>query len=488
MDLWYDEIYTLKNYVFVPLLKTVTYYNAPNNHVFFSLILNLYLKILNISNMPPILQAPYVIRLLMLLYCLIAVFYLYRIGNILLNHSSSMLAVVLLITSIPFVNFSLQIRGYCLSITLLSMLIYHIWQFEISKGWKNGLMIVLAGALALYTIPSNLYFILSVICFYGGYQIIRFAKHKRASSSWLDSLKAIALDYPMQIIYLICGSIFLALLVYSPVIGQVMNNPYVISHGLFHLKTITQLMLQTILDFIYGKWWLLPFAAIGFYAGLKSPGKGKFLYYVLFCLTVLIVPFLISFVRGDKPFDRTFVNLSFIMVLLLALCLDKLIYSWKIPISYSNWVILALIVFSYGSAFWAEKQVDDHIYTDIVTGKTSHTLLYNNFLAHYSPSKVLSQFASSGYDRSIPVYLVYQSDSIATKMYIAFYKIKRIAIDDSLERLVPNPNGEAYVITALPNTFIRQLKKKQPGINCTLLNDLDFVNVFKCQVQSTTGP
>jgi hypothetical protein len=363
------------------------------------------------------------------------------------------------------------------------MLIYHTWRFEMLMDWKNGLMIVLAGTLALYTIPSNLYFILSVICFYGGYQIIRFEKHKRTSLSWLASMRVTALDYPMRIIYLVCGSILLALLLYSPVIGQVINNSYVDSRGLFRLSTITQLMPQTFLYFIYGKWWLIPFIIIGFLAGLQSPGRGKFLYYVLFCLTVLIIPFLISFVRGDRPFDRVFLNLSFIMVLLLALCLDKLIYSWKIAPSYSNWVILTFIVFSYGSAFWAEKQVDAHIYADIVTGNKSQDLLYNYYLEHYSPSKVLSQFASSGFDRSIPVYLVYQGDSIATKTYIATYKIKRVGIDDTLKGLVPDSRGEAYVISAFPNTLIKLLSQKFPNMDCVMLNNLDFVNVFKCQTQ-----
>ena len=441
LDLWYDEIYTLEKYVFVPLVKTVTYYNAPNNHVFFSLLLNLYLKILNIQKIATILQAPYVIRILMLLLCLIGIFYLYRIGKLVLNHSSSLLAVVLLLTTIPFVNFSLQIRGYCLSITLSIIFVYYLWRFEEKLDWKNGLMVVLAAALALYTIPSNLYFLLGVISFYGGYQIVRFVSHKRTSHSWLVSVRAAALDYPMRIIYLICGSILLALLFYLPVISQVINNEYVVSHGLFHLKTITQLMPQTFSYFVFGKWWIIPFVAIGFYAAIKSQGKEKFLHYVIFCLTVLIMPFLISFVRGDNPFDRTFINLSFIFVLLVAFCLDKLIYSWKIPTAYSNWVILAFIIVCYGSAFWTEMQVDAQIYQDIVRGNISQNLLYNYFLEHYSPSKVLSQFASNGYDRSIPVYLVYQGDRIATNDYISTNKIKAVSIDDNLKRYVPNSGG-----------------------------------------------
>jgi hypothetical protein len=487
LDLWYDEIYTLNSYVLVPLIKTVTYYNAPNNHVFFNLLLNLYLKILNISKLTSILQSPDIIRTLMLLYSLCTIFYFYRIGKMVLNHSSSLLAVVLLVTTIPFVNFSLQIRGYCLSITLLSMLVYHSWQFEISADWKNGLMIVLAAALAIYTLPSNLYFILSLICFYIAYQILRIEKHKRTSLSWLTSLKVAALDYPMRIIYLIGGSILFAIILYSPVIGQVINNPYVVSHGLFRLKTLIQVMPRTFSDFIFGKWWLLPFVVIGLFVGLKSPLKGRFLYYLLFCLTVLTIPFLISFIRGDNPSGRVFVNLSFILVLLLALCLDKFIYSRKIPSSFVKWVILAFIIFSYGGGFWAEKQVDAHIYADIVKGNISQDLLNNYYLEHYSLSKVLSEFASSGYDHSIPVYLVYQGDSLSTKVYIAYYKIKRVGLDDTLKGLVPNSKGEAYVITTFPNKFTKILNQKNPDTECIMLNNLDFVNVFRCQVQKTSG-
>ncbi|HMD87916.1 MAG TPA: glycosyltransferase family 39 protein [Anaerolineaceae bacterium] len=481
LDLWYDEIYTLRVYVFAPLIKTVSYYNTPNNHIFFNLLLNLYLKSLNISKITPVINSPSVIRILMLFYCLIGIYYFYKVGKILLNFLSSILAVVLLATTIPFINFSLQIRGYCLSTTLSILLVYHLLRFEEKSDWKNGLMIVFATALALYTIPSNLYFILSVMFFYFGYQIIRFEKYKRTSNSWLASIRLAVLDFPMRIIYLICASILLAVILYLPVLGEVINNPYVKSHGLFRFTTITQLMPQTFLYFIYGKWWLIPFVIIGLVAGLQSQGSKKFLYHVLFCLTLLIVPFLISSIRGDKPFGRTFVNLSFIMVLLVVLCLDKFIFSWKIPGTYSNWVMAALLVLNYGSAFWAEKQVDQHIFTDIITGNKSQDLLYNYFLEHYSPSKVLSHFASNGYDRSIPVYLVYEGDVIATRLYIGNNNIKFKAIDDTLAGLVPNASGEAYVITAFPNMFLSQLVNNLPGINCVILNDFDFVNVFKCQ-------
>ncbi|MDR3575273.1 MAG: glycosyltransferase family 39 protein [Anaerolineaceae bacterium] len=416
----------------------------------------------------------------MFAYSLAAILYLYRIARIFLRQSSSVLAVVLLVTTIPFINFSLQIRGYCLSITLLEIMIYHTWQFEKAMDIKNGVILFAAATLAVYTIPSNLYFILSVIGFYMIYQIIRFIKYRQSCEGWGDSIKQCVRDYPFRIIYLLIGSFLLSIILYLPVIKNVINNPFVVSHGPFRIKTIIDLMPQTLSYFLSERWWILPFVVIGFV--LSFQGKtGRNSYYLIFCITVLVLPFVISFVRGDKPFDRTFVILSFVFVLILTICLDKFLHSWKIIGAYSGWIVLLFCMCCYSTYYLVEKQVDAHIYADINLGKMSQDLQNNFYLEYYSPSKVFSLIKSEQNDPTVPVFVVYPGDMKASQTYLSYFKIKYAMLNDNMKTYAPNTNGEAFVVTAFPANFSYLAQLRLPGTDCTMLNNLDFYNVFKCQ-------
>ena len=134
-DIYYDEAYSLVNYILVPIKQTVFEYKNLNNHFFYSLICNLYLKAF--AEMPRLtgdtsilfwlMNRPYMIRLPQLAFSGVTIYYLYQIGK-LFNKRVALYSIVILMTTIPYHYYVTQVRGYSLSIMLITILVYYLWR------------------------------------------------------------------------------------------------------------------------------------------------------------------------------------------------------------------------------------------------------------------------------------------------------------------------------------------------------------------------
>ena len=122
LDFWYDELITLQYFVFVPVQKIVTDYSVPNNHIFFNILNHLFMGVLGVANLPALMDHPFWIRSLMAFYTAVTLIYLYRIGVRFYNRTVAVAAVIILLTTLPFYNFAVQVRGYSLSMALATML------------------------------------------------------------------------------------------------------------------------------------------------------------------------------------------------------------------------------------------------------------------------------------------------------------------------------------------------------------------------------
>ena len=59
LDFYYDELYTLIHYVFVPLKKTVAEYHDANNHYLSNIFNNIYLQVLGVKDVYSLMDYPY---------------------------------------------------------------------------------------------------------------------------------------------------------------------------------------------------------------------------------------------------------------------------------------------------------------------------------------------------------------------------------------------------------------------------------------------
>ena len=128
-DFFYDEIYSCFHYIFVPLKQTVWVYKDLNNHVLFSLICNLWMRLFAANaDLGWLMDRPWVLRIPTLMFSGVTIYYLYRIGKEYFNKRIGLYAIILLMTTVPYYYYVTQIRGYSLSVMFVTMLIYYLWR------------------------------------------------------------------------------------------------------------------------------------------------------------------------------------------------------------------------------------------------------------------------------------------------------------------------------------------------------------------------
>jgi hypothetical protein len=486
LDFWYDEVFTLNNYVFVPLKKTITDYSFPNNHIFFNLINNVFLRFTATKHIYELIDHTYVIRLLQLAYTLVTLFYLYLIGKKFFNKFVAQVSLTLVATTIPYYNFALQIRGYGLSIMLACMAIYHLWSFENKLRWVDILLLILSSSFAIYTIPSNLYVILGMVLFYLSAGIFHHIKERQSTTNNARGKKARKVSllqkfydynkYFLIFIILITG-ILLAAFLYLPVMHQLLNNPYTESKGLFNTRVLTGIMPQVFVHFISQRYLLIPVILFGLFYCILSLKRGRkeYLREAFFLFVTLLLPFVFSFIRGDRPFDRVFVVLTPLFALLLALMIYFL--QSAIPALRSRTMLVTAGVFLYCNLTFAFSigHIKQHIRADIEEGHKSQDIYYNYYQAYYHPLKILADFAQKR-TSAFPV-VAHEYDVIALPTYLNKVQVNAYGAE-ALDPLL-HSQKQVYVITSFPGKFESMIKQKYPQSKSSRINEQpDFHTIF----------
>ncbi len=480
IDFWYDEVFTLTNYVFCPLSKTLTDYTFPNNHIFFNLINNIYLKILGIKDIYQLMDNPYLIRLLPLIYTLITLFYLYRIGRLFLSQLTATILLVVFTTTITYYNFAVQVRGFALSIMLLTILLYYLLVFERKPHLLESLFIILTTAFALYTIPSNLYFILGISAWLFFSLLFKKKKvdkrletrGKRQDGKRSKRKEKGLIDVRVKLLFLLFIGGIISLLLYSPVLRDVMSNRFVQSKGLFYLPTLFQAMPFTFAHFLSGRYLFLPILVFGLIAYLRRKrGERLGLFFLL-----LLAPFIFSFLRGDRHYLRVFVILTPVFALLLSILTDSILEFPRLK-SQQFLIFCGLVIYNYITFAFQIKYVENKLERDIYEGIQSQDLNYNYYQAHYRPRDLLREFKRIYEVRPLPVFLG-EYDRAALPVYLEKFNIpwERFPSSEMFGEVIAK--GGSYVITAFPNKFLRMVLGA--GFDCRRINTkLDFHNIFE---------
>ena len=490
LDFWYDEVFTLRNFVFVSIQKTATDYSYPNNHVFFNLINNIYLKSIGVDDLYSLMDGPWRIRLLSLIYTLTTVAYLYLIGIKFFNKSVARFSLIILVSTIPFYNFSLQVRGYGLSMALLCMLLYHLWNFEERLKIFDALLVVLFATLSLYTIPLNLYFLTGIMAVYlsleiGTWELGLGAKRFDGvvtESEGLGPLGSFCSRHRHFVIVLLIGmGVVLAFLLYLPVIGQVLHNPFIESHGLFHAPILLDMLPQAALYFMSGRYLVVLAFILGCiaYAAYNQEKDQQIIRKALCCLIILLLPFIFSFIRGDRPWLRVFVNLAPVFALLMAIGIHFLQSSIPVLRRRPILVTIAAILYCNMAFATAIRNIDERIQSDLAMGSQSQDIYYNYYQSHYHPLKLARDIFANDELGPEPweELVVYYYDQ-AMPHYLRKFAVGITFDRDNLESLL-NTHKQVYVVTALPAKFKKMVADKYPGVDCKRLNErLQYHNLF----------
>ncbi len=466
LDFWYDEAFTLTNYVFVPLGTTLTDYSFPNNHVLANLLSNLFLGALGIDTIHRLADSTWLIRLLPLACSLVTLGYVYAVGRRWFDRFTGLAAVTVLATTVPFLNFAVQVRGFSLSMMLLTMLLYHSSAFARRPAWRHAVAVTALAALALYAIPLNLYFILSL----AGVVVAGYLAAVRRATRLPRPL-------PLLLLLLLAGTGIAALL-YSPMLGDVVTNRFVRSHGLFNTATVFESLPRVLGYFMaprHAFWAVVAAAPVAWVLarrrGSALPGPP-----LLAGIALLLGPFLLSFVRGDQPWLRVFVNLAPVFALLVAAALRCFGDALPRLRRHAPLVLAVLLAYCVAMTWVARRNISGRLLRDIETGARSQDIYYNYYQAYYRPDDLLARF---GHDRdpAVPVVL-FDVDWAALPVYLDRHSVPVLgpdALDAALRR-----HGRAYVAAAQAPRFVAFVRQHYPGLAARkLYPEPDFHSVFE---------
>ncbi|MGC9038121.1 MAG: glycosyltransferase family 39 protein [Roseiflexus sp.] len=468
LDLWYDELYSLDFFVFVPFQTIVTDYHAPNNHIFANLLNHIYIYSLGLDDIA-LLESPWKIRVLMLTYTIVACVYVYLIGKNIFGSTSSIAIVGILGTTLPFLNYAVQVRGYGLSIMLLCVILYHSMRFYETHAWKHGIMVVVSVALILYTIPSNVYFVFSMMLHWFISIIVSFTKTKSKKISY-------ALHYPGTILIgLSAMGCAIATLCYMPVLSDVMNNEYVQTSSFLNIQTLLTLMPRVFKHFLSGRWILLILALFGvtlLVHDIRRSRDARLLANkLLLMLTLLIAPFVLSSVRGDFPYDRTFIPLVIPFSVFFGVMLARTFRSM------SGYVLIFAVMVAIISSWLALAETiaerDRILQSNLNTGNFSQNNLANFYQQYFMPSKLAKEFMAQ-YDEESIIVIGSWLDEFAVSHYVSYWAerygktVNELHFSSYLREQWLDSRKIIYYYTNKPDAQ-RFLEEQYPMLNCAYI-------------------
>ena len=282
LDLWYDEAYTLDVFVSQPWLEIATDYSAPNNHVLYSLVLRpVYL----------LSDSEYLLRLPSLLFSAGTLAIVFRLARRWSGLPGGVLATASVGLTQMFLNHTMQVRGYGLSMLLAAWLGSIAVAERPDVWWRRAATIGLVGAAFLYVLPTNLLFFLPLAAVAVAWTAVRDRRLRSAlseSAAW-------------GLACLVAG------LVYLPILGPILD----LGAGHQRASPGGVLVLACQVFSAAARDWLpiLPLAALGlaFWIRdvLRRPARRRVVLPLLM-LAVLVGPFCLTAVFGVMPFIRNY--------------------------------------------------------------------------------------------------------------------------------------------------------------------------------------
>jgi hypothetical protein len=468
-DLWYDEIFSLKDYALVNYNTTFFYYPAPNNHIFFNFLNQIVSRLFQLRNINLAADYVYVFRLFQFLISVLSIFY----GTLILKKHFRIkyygLFTILLLSTIPFLNFSLQLRGYNLSSLLVLMLVFYVFNYINKRSYTSVIMIFTSSLLLLYTIPSNVYILASLwLCILA--HAIYFYKFNKKEYNKNNS---------KNVLILIALGTVVAFLLYLPIIENVIFNKYSSRtfSGNFYMVSVIK---EAIPAFLSSRYLLIPLILFGLYLFWKRENKKKKLF--LITLGMFVLPFVMAFLHQKAPFPRVFSPIAPISILLVSILLDALLQ--KVRKHRTTNVFGCLILFYCLFTFYSQYKSNQYLVKkeNLVEkefppqGLNRNYYLANNF----NPKNTLLSF--SELYSSNTVFIIEQYDKPAVRLYLDKYNVPFVETDTTKNIIeTVKQEKEVYILTSKKEKLFKQLTLT-PKVSMSQVSGVEsFPMIFKLE-------
>ncbi len=420
-DAWWDEILSFKNYALVEVKTTLTSYPDPNNHIFFNLLNGMYARLLGTADLYEALDQLPLYRALQAVFALGCLLYVYLLGRQLTNPAYAVFGVLLLTCTLPFLNFSLQLRGYNLSGFFLAGSLYHGWKY-LDTHKQAHLAALFAGIfLLLYTLPSNIYPLAVFLLFLCWEGYTKFKKSPRKE-------KKKARRYLIWLLAALGTGFLLVYLAYLPVLENVLNNRFVTKEPPTKTFAISTLLPKVLTYFVSNRWGLLLFVGIGFIAGKRKKTWAGLSFRARVLLYVLFGTFLLVFLHGKAPFERTLVCLAPVFALSLSTLVYKAAEVIEIKRVGKKAIALILSLYSLGTCLFEIEQNDQKLIQNLVLEKREQNLYRNYYLSSkFTPDAVAKKISQTRKLKN-PVIMADEIDRVSVLYYLLKYNIESYGV------------------------------------------------------------
>lgn len=449
-DLWNDEIYTLQSFVFKGLTTVLTDYHVPNNHILSNVLHWAWVKLPGFNKLDAVLDQAWKIRLLPALLSLGTIAVLWRTGDRAWGRAGAWITILLLLTGITFEHFAFQVRGYPLSMLAAAGLLQAAFLFLENPQMSRGQWFAVAGlgAALLYTIPSNLYLLLAAGAMAPIAKGLPARENRTANLQWISALLAGAA---------------LAVVLYWPVFGQVSNNDYIAAAGAFR-KVHAQNPMDVLTQFFSWRWLMLPVLGWGAHKACAATGLPRRRFVLLG--GVLVLPFLLSAIRGDDAPLRAYAVLLPAFVLLLALCWHSAAEGLSIGRRTALNVGMGLIcLFGFGYAEYEVRVKLRHGMDEVVRYQE---LNYNYYADYYEPNLEFDLFQQRYPGQTL---VLETAEPYDQPVYLDRKGMRFVPLD-SIEAYLQH-EVTVYVSTRNPRSFMREMGKlHDPSWNCSCMQPM----------------
>lgn len=421
-DLVWDELVSLKNFTLVDFSTTVTHYPDVNNHVFFNLLNNIFCKALGIHSIYEAMDSPALARIFPILLTIITLFYTYKASSKFFNSTAGFMSVIILLTCIPFLNFTMQLRGYTMSMTFMAKAIYYIWSYDERPSVLNSIMTVFSIFGLMYAIPSNIYFVLSLGIIYSLKWFINLRKDETGNESEKGITKWVKNPKFYLLLFIGLGTVF-AFLAYLPILEDILNERHLqqLKGQSFYSHTLSKVIPFVVFYILsYRFLFIIPliFIVSALYRHFKRKEWSENDTRLLVLFLVILVSFGISLARGDKPHQRTFIPLAVVFSILFGSASYSYLNSLKWFKSKELVSFFTIFIYCVISFIYCDGLIQRSLHKAIISGEKTYNMFYNFYQSEEYGMENLDQLIEEVNKTGYPVLMAREIDRVAEGEYL----------------------------------------------------------------------